>query len=225
MPWPEFYGRYKIEPALIQVDHIVFVGTNHIITPSNRNDPVFEVLFSGTRMNKISVDVCPFVSVPWRMWFHFGITNRPYGRYDYSYACETDWNKAQDGISDYNPFDLDEMIHWSRLDGVVAVTRAPYFTGLRVITVDLMPDIVAEYCDLRDVLLETEPSITPVLRKLAAFARGHCKQRNIPQPHAFFRNPRDVQIVKTNLGIDDYLTGQLLDLAQLTNGYLEAMRE
>ena len=226
MLWSEFYDRYKAEPGLIKVDNVVFVGTNHIITPSNRTDPVFETLFSGTReINKVSVDLCPFVSVPWRTWFHFGIVNRPYGRYDYSYACETDWNKAQDGLSDYDPFDLDEMLHWSKLDGAVVVTRGDYFTDLQVITVDLLPDVVAEYQDLRDALLDTEKSVTPVLRKLAAFAREHCRQRHIPQPHAFFRKPEGVQIVRTNLGIDDYLTEQLLGLAQLTNNYLEAMRE
>ena len=225
MAWPEFYARYKAEPALLEVEHIVFVGTNHIITPSNRTDPVFELLFSGTRMNKISVDLCPFVSVPWRTWFHFGIVNRPYGRYDYSYACESDWRKAQDGLDDYDPFDLDEMLHWSKLDNAVTVTRDAYFADLQVITVNLMPDVVDAYRDLRDELLETERSITPVLRKLAAFARAHCPQRHVPQPHIFFRKPERVQIVKTNLGIDDYLVGQLLDLAQLTNNYLEAMRE
>jgi len=225
MPFPDFLDRYKIEPALYEADNIVFVGTNRIITPSSRTDPVFELLFTGVRMNKISVDTCPFISVPWRTWFHFGITNRPYGRYDYSYAAETDWHKARDGISDYDPFSLDEMLAFSNLDGAVSVRRGAYFTGINVVTVDVQPDIIAQYNDLRDELFETQSSIKPVLRKLAQFARAHCPQRRVPQPHTFFRRPTGQTIVKTNLKIDDYLAGQLLDLMHLTNNYLEALRE
>lgn len=225
MPFPEFYDRYKIEPTLYEVDNIVFVGTNRIITPSNRTDPVFELLFTGVRMNKLSVDTCPFISVPWRTWFHFGITNHTYGRYDYSYAAETDWKKAQDDLSDYDPFSLDEMLTFSRLDGTVSVKRGTYFTDIQIVTVDVLPDIVDQYNDLRDELFETESGINPVLRKLIQFARSHCKQRRVPQMHIAFKRPRSIQIVKTNLKIDDYLVEQLLSRMQLVNNYLEAMRE
>lgn len=223
MPFSVFHMRYKAEPKLLDVDNIVFSGVNRIITPSNRTDPVFEVLFSGTRMNKISVDVVPFISVPWRMWFHFGITNNIYGRYGYSYAAETDYNKFRDGISEYDPFSLNEMLMYSH--DIVSVQRGVYFTNLQIITMDVAVNVVAEYEDLRDELLETEPSITPVLRKLSKFAQSCCKQRYVPQPHFLFNRPHNLRIIKTNLRIDDYLTDHLLSLIHLTNAYLEALRE
>lgn len=221
LSFPVFHERYKHERELFDVDNIVFVGTNRIITPSNRTDPVFEVLFSGTQMNKVSVDNVPFISQPWRTWFHFGIVNEPYGRYGYSYAAETDYNKWMDDYSEYNPFSLDEMLTFSR--GIAMSDYDAYFTGYDVVEVQLMPGVLAEYKDLKDKLLNEEPNITGVLRKLSQFARSVCPQRKVPQPHAIFNKPHGLHIIKTNLGIDDYLVSQLLETIELINDYLREL--
>lgn len=212
-----FHARYDKEPALLDYDHVIFVGTNRIITPSNRTDPVFEVLFSGTRhIDKISVDNVPFLVQPWRAWFHFGITNTEYSVYDYSYKAESDWNKYLDGVSDYDPFSLEEMIKWSRPS--VQVNYEKYFNWT-VIEIQVLPNVRAEYEDLKAELFETESGPKPVVQKLARFARAACPQRKVPQPHVAFRKP-NVQIVKTDLPVDDYLIDELISLMELTNDYL-----
>jgi len=223
MRFAAFRARYSKDPALLDYDNIVIVGTNRIVTPSSRNDPVFEVLFSGTRhINKVSVDNVPFISQPWRTWFHFGITNELYSIYDYSYKAETDYNKFIEGFSDHNPFSLEEMIKWS--DGPVRVDYNEYFTDWQIVEIDLMPDVIAEYEDLKAMLFETEDNPKAIVQKLSRFARFRCKQRCVPQPYAIFRKPRGLKIVKTNLKVDDYLVGQLLNIINLTNDYLRSMR-
>lgn len=216
LPFAVFRERYKNENMLSDVDNVVFVGTNHIITPSNRTDPVFELLFTGIRMNKISVDNVPFISVPWRTWFHFGITNKPYNVYDYSYKAETDYNKYVDGYSDFDPFSLEEMLKYSH--GVACSNYDVYF-DYEIVEAPVFPDVVSAYKDLKDELFETERSPKTIINKLARFAQSSCPQRKVPQPHAAFRNPKG-RIVKTNLKVDDYLVDHLRNLMNLTNEYL-----
>lgn len=217
-----FQARYKQEPDLLDYDSILFVGTNRIITPSNRTDPVFEVLFSGTQhIDKVSVDRTPFInSDPWRFWFHFGITNIQYAGYDYSYAAETDYDKFRDGESGYNPFSVEEMVRWSQ--GVVCIDYDAYFDW-EVVEVRVMPHVVDAYEELKAELFRTESGPRPVVRKLAKFAQEWCPERYIPQPYVAFRHPKNIQIVKTNLKVDDYLTDRVVSLMRLTNDYLRSM--
>ena len=219
-----FQARYKNEPELLDYERIVFVGTNRIITPSNRTEAVFEVLFSGTRhIDKVSVDHTPFInSDPWRFWFHFGITNTEYAHYDYSYAAQTDYDKWLDDVSDYNPFSLEEMVKWSR--GVVHVNYDAYFDW-EIVEVPVMPNVRAEYEDLKAELFETENGPRPIVRKLSKFADSWCPNRYIPKPYIAFRKPRGLRIVKTDLPVDDYLTGEVVKLMQLTNDYLWSMHQ
>jgi len=222
MPFTAFQAQYRKRNLLSGIDNIVFVGTNRIITPSNRTKPVFELLFTGTRnINKISVDNVPFISQPWRFWFHFGITNTIYSDYDYSYAAETDYDKFQDELSDYNPFSLEEMVRWSK--ETVKVNYNAYFVDYEIIEIKLFPDVVDEYNTLKDKLLDTEPNINSVLRKLKKFAKARCRERSIPQLHSIFNNPNGLRIIKTNLGIDNYLTQQLVNIIKLINNYLREM--
>lgn len=96
-----------------------------------------------------------------------------------------------------------------------------YFTW-RVVEVAVMPNVRAEYEDLKAELFETENGPKQVVQKLARFARQCCPQRQVPQPHVAFRK-RKVQIVKTNLPVDDYLAGELVKMMELTNDYLWSM--
>jgi len=219
LPFAAFLERYKHEDLLSSLDNLIFVGTNRIITPSTRTDPVFEILFTGVQMNKISVDNTPFISVPWRTWFHFGITNRPYGFYDYSYKAETDYNKYVDGFWDFNPFSLEELLKYSH-----GIARTDYdrFFDYEIIEVQVFPDVISAYQDLKDELFETERSPKAIINKLARFAQINCPHRKVPQPHVAWKKPR-LQIVKTNLRVDDYLVQCLRASMDLINDYLWSM--
>jgi len=74
------------------INSIIIVGLNRIITPSNRCDMVNDFLQTMTRnIPKISIDTSPFIGEPWRLWYHFDITNSGKFNVPHGYAIETEW--------------------------------------------------------------------------------------------------------------------------------------
>lgn len=84
----EFKKQYSITVAPM----FIMVGVNRMINPSNRCDMVNEYLQTMTpNISKISIDNSPFIGEPWRLWFHYSITNTGQFNITYSYAIETEW--------------------------------------------------------------------------------------------------------------------------------------
>lgn len=89
----EFFD-YKNKYTLLNPSCIVVIGLNRIITPSNRCDMVNEYLQTMTpNVPKICIDTEPFIGEPWRLWFHYSISNCGQFGITYSYAIETEWEK------------------------------------------------------------------------------------------------------------------------------------
>lgn len=86
------FQNYKKNYQKYSPDIIIIVGLNRIITPSNRCDFINEYLQTMTpHIKKYSIDTCPFIGEPWRLWFHYSITNSGKFNITYSYAIETEW--------------------------------------------------------------------------------------------------------------------------------------
>lgn len=88
------FNEFKIKYSALDYDMIFIVGLNRIITPSNRCDFINEYLQTMTpNIKKISIDSSPFIGEPWRLWFHYSITNTGNFNITYSYVIETEWKK------------------------------------------------------------------------------------------------------------------------------------
>ena len=86
------HGEFKTKYSTIEASMYILVGLNRIITPSNRCDMVNEYLQTMTmRTPKVSIDTSPFIGEPWRLWFHYSVTNTGKFNITYSYAIETEW--------------------------------------------------------------------------------------------------------------------------------------
>ena len=86
--------EFKMVYPSIHFTNLVLVGINRIITPSNRCDMVNDFIQTMTRnKNKISIDTTPFIGEPWRLWYHFDVTNNDPFNMPHGYAVETEWKK------------------------------------------------------------------------------------------------------------------------------------
>ena len=89
------FDRFRNVYSELHFNMLIIVGLNKIITPSNRTDMVNDFIQTMTRnIPKISIDNQPFIGEPWRLWYHYDVTNIsdkfavPHG-----YAIETEWQK------------------------------------------------------------------------------------------------------------------------------------
>lgn len=194
---------------------LVFVGLTRCMTPGTRTQEVWEVLCNLTRDHpKWSIDTALFLREPWRAWFHFGVTNQPYGQYTYSYLAESHWKAYQDGTREIDPFGADEIVRWGR--GAVCPEYGRFFDQVSVTVHPMSADVHAEYADLKAECFDQEHTIGAIVRRLGKFAQRVCPERSIPDPTRVFHRTRH-QIARTDLKIDVYLADRLLELASLTD--------
>lgn len=88
--WQKYRGTYQE----VDAQHIVLVGLNRMIVPSNRCDFVHEYLTTLTpNIPKAVIDTAPFIGEPWRLFFHYLFSNTNRFGYKYSYPIEGEWLK------------------------------------------------------------------------------------------------------------------------------------
>lgn len=216
------FQDFKADPRhyLNGLRHLVLVGLNRIVTPSNRTDLVFEILFNNTpELPKTSIDTTLFIGKPWRSWFHFGIVGAEYQEYTYSYIAESNYESFWNGIHDDDPFDL-ETIRRSG-DGIVQSDYKQYFVSPTVQVIPAPTSVHSEYQRRKAELFDTERSISKILTSLALFAQESVPERSVPALGRFFQQQTSI-IVSTDLGIDTWLVSELQRIAVLTNSILEA---
>tara|TARA_Y100000034_G_scaffold95703_1_gene116366 strand:+ start:28 stop:825 length:798 start_codon:yes stop_codon:yes gene_type:complete len=86
------FTEFKEKYFSINANKYIFIGLNRIINPSNRCEMVFDHMQSMTRnIEKISVDTEPFLGEPWRLWYHYDMTNSDKFGVPHGYAIETEW--------------------------------------------------------------------------------------------------------------------------------------
>jgi len=211
------FDEFKKSPRerLSGVRRLAVVGLNKIITPANRTEEVFEILFNNTgELVKVSIDHTLFVSEPWRAWFHFGLTGTRYREYSYSYLAQSHYNSFRDGAAAQDPFSIDAIEEWGR--GAVLSTYETYFAPLEVEIVETSAQVKLAYARLKEECFEEEHGIARIIMRLARFAQSACPRRSIPTPSACFDRARH-RIVASDLKVDAYLVSRLRELCDLTN--------
>ena len=197
-------------------ESMIFVGLNKAMTPSNRTEMVFEVLFNKTKeLHKVSIDHTLFISEPWRAWFHFGLLGVKYRQYTYSYIAESQYKAWLDEFREDDPFSLDEIAKWGK--DVIISDYQNWFDELDVEIVELFEEYKIEYEKLKKECFEDEQSIKRIIKRLSDFVSTKCSERKVPAPHQLFRAKKH-KIVITDFPVDQWLLGELRRLVELTNG-------
>lgn len=195
------------------VSTLVLVGLSKIITPANRTPISPIVLDPHPGLQRITVDRALFVSEPWRAWFAFGAVGAEYDGYTYSYLAESHWRAAQDGKRERDPFSAEALARWGR--GVVAAVD-PWRIDLRETVVPVPDDMRSAYQDAKAAAFDEEHTEHALLKRLGSWVQARMPERRMPAPADLWRTER-VDVVRTDLAVDRYLTDRLLRLAALTN--------
>jgi len=88
------FNKFKTVYSELHFSRLILIGLNKIITPANRCNMVNDFMQTMTRnIPKISIDTAPFVGEPWRLWYHYDVTNCEKFGVPHGYAIETEWKK------------------------------------------------------------------------------------------------------------------------------------
>lgn len=188
---------------------VVFVGSNKIFNASSRNHPVFDILQYGLAgMERFVVDISPYVGPIWRIFPQFSLAGLPFGEYTYSYLLESHYNSFLDGVRPDNPLDLEAIGEYARSN--VSIDYDRFFSPPSIKVIPMSPSIHCDYQEVKEDLFEENNRIVPIIKGLSNFAKSVCNERKIPQEHKIFETPDNVQIIRTDLKVDEYLTSQLV---------------
>ena len=198
---------------MASVSTLVLVGWSKMVTPANRTPISPIVLDPHPGLQRIVVDRWLFTSEPWRAWFAFGAVGAEYDGYTYSYLAESHWRAAQEGKRITDPFSADALTRWGR--GVVTAPD-PWRIDLQETVVPVPDDVRAAYQDAKAAAFDEEHTEHALLRRLGAWVQERVPARRVPAPVDLWRSER-VDVVRTDLGVDCYLTDRLRNLAALTN--------
>lgn len=203
-------------------DSVFMVGVSRLLTPSTRISPIWEHLFNTVDRKKIiAIDVPPYRGEIWRLWFSFWISGTDFDGYTYSYLLETHYKTWRDGKRPENPLSMERIRAHA---GDVQVEYERFFEPPSVAVVAMPPSIHRDYQALKAKLFDEHDDIKPIIKGLADFAKKAYRGRLIPQEHKMFDTPEAVRIVRTDLKVDEYLAGQLIDKIDEVNAVCEALQ-
>ncbi len=193
---------------------MVIVGLSRLMTPSNRVKLGRVLLRPRAGLRRISVDELLFVSEPWRLWWHFYAVGAAghWGLTD-SFLAETRWNAAVE-MQTPDPFGVESVSVAAA--GVVRAIDPFVFQPVAVDTIPATKEVHAAYSQLKETLFTHEKTVAAIIKRLAAFAQASCPDRAVPSSAQLFKKP-PARIVRTDLAVDTFLVGQLLDRIRLTN--------
>lgn len=192
---------------LRDVERLIVVGLNSIISPSKRTEEVFEVLFNNTRtLPKISIDTQLFNGDRWRLWFHWGLTNSSFDGYTYSYLIESHFNGWMDGIRDVNPIDVHNVLRNS--DCVVLCMYREAFQPLNINVIDTSAKVKVRYQTVKSQAFDECTTIRQIIARLGKMAQDECPSRRIPKFGELLPDRRNV-VIATDLAVDTFLLSQL----------------
>lgn len=203
---------------------VVFIGLNKMFTTSTRFHPVWDLLQYNmpAGIQKYCVDIAPYMGPLWRIWPHFNLAGIQTGEYTYSYLLESHYNAFLEGVRAENPMSIENIKEWAA--GNVQIDYTKYFSEPEIQIIEMTQDVHEGYQTLKADLFETYDTIGPILKQLSSYAKDNCKERKIPQEFKIFETPDKVQIIRTDLKIDEYLTVRLVSKMEEVNNIVEVLQ-
>ena len=193
---------------------------SRIIRPGSRMKYGQFLTDPWTGPQRLSVDTHAFIGEPWRMWFHFGAVEAPFGepheKFHTSYRVETDWRFYLDGKLEEQTCNMTRL---KRFGAGVLVWRDGYRVEQHEVEVLPMSASTHDaYQQEKEAAFADERTPNAIIKRLATFAQRACPERTLPD---VFASPRHKLIV-TDLGVDRWLTSQARMMVDLTNNIAEA---
>lgn len=198
---------------------MVVVGLSRMMTPANRVKLGRVILRPRAGLRRVSIDDVLFLSEPWRMWWHFRAVgaDEPWGLTD-SFLAETRW-KAAIELRTENPFSTERVCAAAR--GVIEARDPFRFAPIDVQVRPASATDHLQYAALKEECFTHERTVSAIIKRLAKFAQESVPERAIPTPARLFSSPPR-RIVRTDLAVDTWLVGELLERVALTNAIAEA---
>lgn len=163
---------------------------------------------------KICVDPVPYIARPWQVYFPYSLLNKTWLGYNHSYAIEGEWGKYKDGKRG-NPCDVDLIA--PQIAPATFIDYCCWFEQPEVYTEPVSEQMRREYERYKAELFETESGIKALLAKLHKFVQGWCPWRTIPLDLKKLYQPGWGRVVKTDLPLDTYLYGEMMEVVNHTN--------
>jgi hypothetical protein len=170
----------------------------------------------------ISIDTSPYIGPLWRLWAHFYFTKTAFGEYTYSYLLESHFNGFQDGVRPENPLAYEKIREYA--SGNVSIEYERYFAEPIIEVIELTASAHVEYQELKADLFEEHDHIQKIIKGLADFAKESCPERRIPAEHKIFETSEKINIIRTDLKVDEYLTNCLLKKIDEVNAVCEVLQ-
>lgn len=192
---------------------------------SDRLDLRLQYLYTRHRARKkIIIDLVPYESMPWRIFFPFGVFNRHLLAFNHSYAIEQDYDKYLDGFTQTNPCEAALVAGKTAVAAFVDedafFQRRPTF-----VEVPARPADHAAYAARRDELFATAKSITTVKAQLGKWIQQRYPARTISPDLKRVYAPDLAEIVATDLPFDRWIVREIGGLMDHTDAiYAHYMR-
>jgi hypothetical protein len=227
----EVYGAPETIHRVGQIDPvrlaIVVCDLRRMV--SNRLDTRLHYLYTRHRARKkVVVDLVPYESMPWRVYFPFGVFNRHLLAFNHSYAIEQDYDKFLDGYTKVNPCEAALVAQKTApaafVDEAAFFQRRPAFVELQASAADH-----AAYQARRDELFRTAKSITTVKAQLGKWIQERYPSRTISADLKRVYAPDLGPITATDLPFDRWIVREIEALMDHTDalyaGYMRYQQE
>ena len=194
---------------------MVVVGLTRMMTPTNRVQLGRVFLRPRSGLTRICVDRTLFVGEPWRAWWMFRAVGEDgyFGLTD-SFLAETRWNAAEE-MGTEDPFSWE---HLSRaMEGVVRVDDALRLCPLAWNTVETDDATKAEYAEEKERAFTNEKTLPAIVRRLTRVAQRAVPDRQVPELASLYRSKSERKPIRTDLGVDAFLSARLDSRIRLTN--------
>lgn len=192
---------------------------------SNRLDLRLQYLYTRHRARKkIVVDLVPYESMPWRIFFPFGVFNRHLLAFNHSYAIEQDYDKYLDGFTKNNPCDA-ALVAGKTAEAAFVDEDAFFQHRPAFVEIPARPGDLAAYTARRDELFRTATSITTVKAQLGKWIQQRYPARTIVPDLKRVYAPDLGPIVATDLPFDRWIVREIVGLMDHTDAiYAHYMR-
>lgn len=207
--------------ASIPVPELCLIAVDLCRMLSNRLDSRLDKIQVRKRAGaKICVDPVPYLARPWQVYFPYSLLNKTWLGYNHSYAIEGEWEKYKDGKRP-DPCAVDLIA--PQIAPATFTDSCCYFQQPEVYTEPVSEQVRREYERYKAELFKTESGIKGVLAKLHKFVQGWCPQRSIPLDLKKLYTPGFGRVVKTDLPLDTYLHGEMMEVINHTNALMRRL--
>ena len=166
---------------------------------------------------KIVIDIVPYVVDMWKIYFPYSFFDKTLLGYSHSYAVEAAARNYEMDNTLKNPYDTVDIAE--RVKKVTFINYREFFTfKLLFKEYKVTVEELAEYERLRDSLFDTESSIKRILSKLHKYASSLVAGYSVPfNLNNIYKWEGEVEVIRTDLKIDDYLCSEIVKLINNTN--------